>query len=1404
MKNVKKNKNKPNENIYAYKKTLSNEIKLIRRTNENNTHEVFEEQKIKIITSWRKSENKFRNNLIFNILSFGILHLISLFYPRLYIKLYCIPWPAKECDYFLVENIYDEVELCIIQRKREKLNQNEFSTKNRNNLVDDDNINNEYNNNLKNSKYSFEYKSMKYEYIEKSNEIIPIYMNLSKMKNENIIDFYSEGISTENKARILTERFGKNEYNLKTKLFLNFLYKNQIPSYALILFIEGLEYIFSSNYKNFFSKIVVVVILTVIQILILKININNKYKNEFSLDGNEKKVKVKRNYLLKDDKKKYNIINNIDLLPGDIIYLKENDFVPCDCLIIEGDCFVSQSDLNGNLDICKKISLKRNNKHFNYKHSNINILYHGMKIVKTFSKTNQGYITVLSINIGVNTFKANQYSNIYNFVPRKKGIISDHNLYGSKKMFVFIFISVIFSIAATVLGFSSFFGITDKPTKQIKVSFFIPMLCRSLMSCFLISKNVIIFINVILLQKDNIICFDPSKLFNIGKINKIIFNKTETLSNNSLSINGYHPIYLSSKRRDQLKLLRYSQQQSKELNLKLFEYYQNYLKYIKNISSKNNQKNSKFLVNYSINNINKQEEKIILYLECLLSCNSIENINFEFFGNDLEVQLFNDMKWNIKQHEDNNNYNYLTIKYFKEKNTSEIGKNNSNNRYYYIIKKISDIFPDNYYKLVDSSENISKDNNRKKDLSQIENPNKVQLDILSSDFNRYKLRIYKKFIFNEGISCAVIVYNFLIHKLRFMVKGTPEEIIDKCNKRTIPNDLEKKISFYRKKGLIVLACASKVLDITNYEDNDDDLEYYMEDLAFCGLITLENGCKKNLNNSIEEIKKLNDNLLIISGDNEYNCLSTGYISGIIEDKNIFILDIDENNNKITIKKISSLFSNLDEDNEFDISKITDNDQYSKFGITLSKAGSIINDKKNNKYKYTKTNETTNEKDKDILDFKNKKRKLSKRIKNNNNLNDIINENSEIQRIIKNEKNYEGDIIQDDLNIKNKQVENNNFFDNISKNIQNQVGDSLVEKNLNFMDVYHYQYDFENYEDVKKGVFFISGKLFNYLYKNKDRKGIKKFLEKITEKSKIYFSMSSLDKRFLIDYLGENINNVICTIGQCDNDVDSIISSDIGINIRNPNNQNTILCHFFSSQKDIICLKEIIQMGKLFYENINILEYISFVYTIIINSFIFCCLVKDSDIQLDNLNFLEIEFFLLVFSSSLGKINQQNIYKNISTKLLTIYYIVSIIELVIVKLVSLYLLLYFFVGDKKFDLTSLNKEFISYCFVLCSEFILNTIISFNFNSLYKENPFGNRIFTVISLAYLAYLTSLIFLCSSNMSFDIFNITFFLRNETLMDSFTDKNKLYLSLSIFVDIFGTIIISLVTNFIFRIIIK
>lgn len=89
-----------NDNKEEIKIENENNIKFIRRTIENNTHEVFEDIKLKSITSWRKSKTKFLKNLIYNILTFGILHIISLFKPNLYLKLYCYPWPAKECDFF--------------------------------------------------------------------------------------------------------------------------------------------------------------------------------------------------------------------------------------------------------------------------------------------------------------------------------------------------------------------------------------------------------------------------------------------------------------------------------------------------------------------------------------------------------------------------------------------------------------------------------------------------------------------------------------------------------------------------------------------------------------------------------------------------------------------------------------------------------------------------------------------------------------------------------------------------------------------------------------------------------------------------------------------------------------------------------------------------------------------------------------------------------------------------------------------------------------------------------------------------------------------------------------------------------------------------------------------------------
>ena len=102
------------------------------------------------------------------------------------------------------------------------------------------------------------------------------------------------------------------------------------------------------------------------------------------------------------------------------------------------------------------------------------------------------------------------------------------------------------------------------------------------------------------------------------------------------------------------------------------------------------------------------------------------------------------------------------------------------------------------------------------------------------------------------------------------------------------------------------------------------------------------------------------------------------------------------------------------------------------------------------------------------------------------------------------------------------------------------------------------------------------------------------MDEILQKCKIFFDMTSIDKTLLVDYYRESPNNIVCVIGQCESDVDSIISSDIGINLKNPKNMNMILSHYYSNKNDIICIKDIIMNGKVFYENSILLESISFV------------------------------------------------------------------------------------------------------------------------------------------------------------------------------------------------------------------
>ena len=1245
-------------------------IKLFRRTLENYTHEVFEDTKIKTITSWRKSKNKFFKSLILNIFTLGILHLISLFYPNLYIKLYCNRRKPKECDFFLVEDIYGKLTLCKkIYKKNKTQNNINISSDNSKENIANLSLSN-YNKKLKNSimknlTYSLKYNSVTYEYNENTNEIIPVYMNLSNLTNKDIFNYFSEGLSSEGIVKIFQDRYGKNVYNLNFNLTDLFFYRNELPN-IILAFILGFGEFIVSDFASFIAKTIIIILLLVTEYINMKILIYNKYKKEYTLDGEETKIRAKRSHKFDPRTEKFCYLDNCDLLPGDIIFLKTNDVVPCDCLIIEGECIANSNNLIGNLNIVRKVSLENKNIPFNYKLNKDNILYHGMKIVKTYSNLKQEYISVLCINTGPNTFKANQYSNIIYFFERKKEY-KDEYIFLSKdrKSFGYIILAVIITTIFGALAYlllmipnkSEVINLKDKETFALFFIILARFLCKSVMPMFYLIKSVILLLGIWKLKKENIHSFEKSKLLCCSNIDTIFIGKIGTLCEDKYEINCYHPVCVNHHYINNLGFRTYNINQNKELNMQLMKYYKDYLN--KNNENLNNRKDLK--VDYNKGNQEMITQKCCeystLFLESLLSCNNLEKYGMEMFGNSIDMEIFELMKWDIKA---NLNYNYninsdIDYPCHKTDYISEYSKIN------YYEKVRNDIFPSNYYKITESKENKKEKDQRNSinpfnfSITKIEEEkgeNKdsvltckiIEDDISQSHINSYKLRIYKRFIKDNALSSSSITYNFITKELKFNTKGIPEDILDKCNPNTVPDNFDKIISFYRRKGLIVIICASKRINMEQYNDLDTE-DKYLNNLSFNGFITLKNKLKNEVVNAFNELRLFNCNFIISTGDDIYNTLPVGFESTILDNKDIYSFDKDEIKNRIVIKKIynsnSSSNNKGEENNNEPNNENLDKNKQTKESFMSPKT----------KLKQNKIHENSEKKLDKSISERNKysfsKESISdlptprnKNFKNGSNINiltsskEILNDNENFKNSISTSKL----LMKKKLKMSRKNLNSIDFnfletpklsFMNNKKNITNDKNEIL----------YYYPAIFEEHKELDENcIYCISGNVFEFLYQNKNKKNAKILLDKIYKKCRIYYNMTSLLKSKVIEYYRELNNNCVCTIGECQSDVDAIITSDVGINLQPPRNLNTILCHFYSPDANLLTIKKIIMEGRAINENILLLKFSFVIYTLMMNTYILICFLRQMDVNRGQLNLMEMCFLILCICAFTEKAN----------------------------------------------------------------------------------------------------------------------------------------------------------------------
>jgi magnesium-transporting ATPase (P-type) len=105
------------------------------------------------------------------------------------------------------------------------------------------------------------------------------------------------------------------------------------------------------------------------------------------------------------------------------------------------------------------------------------------------------------------------------------------------------------------------------------------------MPVYFLTNSLILILGFVHLRKENVYCFEKSKLLTSSTIDTIFFSKTGTLCESNIEVNAYHPICISPHKANNVSYKTYNIYQYKEMNSQLLKFYNNYLDKSRNVNS---------------------------------------------------------------------------------------------------------------------------------------------------------------------------------------------------------------------------------------------------------------------------------------------------------------------------------------------------------------------------------------------------------------------------------------------------------------------------------------------------------------------------------------------------------------------------------------------------------------------------------------------------------------------------------------------------------------------------------------------------------------------------------------------------------------------------------------------------
>ena len=945
---------------------LISKIKFNPRTEITNTHRCTVDDHIKNLICYKIDKCSYYCAIFGYFITFGILFLFSYFYNNLFLQLYCNPCSPEESQYVQIVDFDDKKYICKVKKQNmEEINQLIKKNNQKENVFLKIDLNSKYlNKNLdemNDNKISitFNFKNVKYFYNYRKSCFVPSFFSLSNYTNKEILDLFNKNI-TENKYQItfeeeemeevytpnlseynyLLNKYGLNELLGESKSLISIILHHFFKFLNLYSLLCILIWIFT-NYKQYaFLMIILQSIVFIFNVYTTYkmtrqiYNINKEEGEEFSFFNIKKKSIIKTTKNIKKERqhsyslpskntyittnnsnssKKYtsyirhlneevenNLLKSYDpitIVPGEIIKIRPNHRMFFDGLILNGFCTVDESELTGETNEVYKTQLPYSKDNFKYENKS-HFLFQGTNIIQCANERNNDLITVLVLNTGMNTNRANL---LLNLVFGKNG---NYSFY--KDIWIFGLIMFIFWLLTSI--YIIYFKLSIHIFNLLTI-ILPPVLNITLTSSTNKYKNS--------LKSQNIQCINKDKITAAGKANIICLDKTGTLTENEFELYGYQftmPNFDNEKKNNNNKKFEINlDDDDNEIILSKVE-----------VSSKIlNKIHQNFWKNYTLNMNEMYHEdpqyNIIFFTECLGCCHGIDKFEDKYLGDSIDKKMFCSIKWMIQNEED-------------------IKTN--------VIKRY--IMPSNLYKITEKSffEELNENIKRKKEK------NKNTLKYILNSESQYKILIEKMYNFNsESQSMAVITKNVLDKSRRIYIKGAPERILEKCSKKSKPKNINELIMNLTKKGLRVIACATRLLNEYEYIiksnlnlKNDINPINIEKNMTFLGLVIFKNPLKKDTKQVIQKLSSSKFCLVMATGDNECTSYYVAQESKMIDNtiNKRYIFDLEKSNQlymeiqQVNEKKEQIEYGNLYSEDNFYNSSFNINYENDSNGLEIIK------------------------------------------------------------------------------------------------------------------------------------------------------------------------------------------------------------------------------------------------------------------------------------------------------------------------------------------------------------------------------------------------------------------------------------------------------------------------------------